>query len=200
MCTPHPTTHRLTHAHGHLQLGQGSKVLCFNGAHRHAPHIQINVPRGRCCRLDKGDVCGRVTRREEAEEGSWFCRRLAVVVVEAGLVMEGRKAWAHETKSRTRSARTLARRAVDVGLDIVWGLSLWRGGVVSVWSMSVCQRRRRSKDFAASSHQSSSSGQRGSTSNRDVFGLGVACRMVWLIDVLCVCGLIAWHCLSSTSS
>lgn len=51
----------------------------------------------------------------------WFCRRLAVVavVVEAGRVMEGRKAWAHETKSKTRSARTLARRAVDVGVDIV---------------------------------------------------------------------------------
>lgn len=73
-----------------------------------------------------------MTMREEAEEGIWFCRRLAVVVVEAGLVMEGRKAWAHETNKRTRSARTLARRAVDVGWDIVWGGACVVGGFDSV--------------------------------------------------------------------
>jgi hypothetical protein len=69
----------------------------------------------------------------------WFCRRLAVVV-EAGRAMEGRKASAHETKSKTRSVRTLARRAVNVGVDIVSrvGGACWRG--CGGWGFaSMCQ-------------------------------------------------------------
>jgi hypothetical protein len=59
-----------------------------------------------------------VTRREVAEEGIRCCRRLAVVV-EAGRVMEGRKASAHVPNKRTRSASMLARRAKDMVVDVV---------------------------------------------------------------------------------
>jgi len=57
-----------------------------------------------------------VTRREDAEEGVCGCRRLAVVV-EAGRVMEGRKASAHVPNKRTKSARMLTRRAEDMVVD-----------------------------------------------------------------------------------